>query len=140
MSLAFTRRKFSKFSCPRGSPRDTPKTRKNPIFGAAKKPPLPRAKNPLFLHLLHEKCAFSTNFGRIVHKNEHFFADIAPRPCRASPQVKNPPIYTVLNAAFSAPGPPRPWHRGGTPVPDAFAQAPDARFRPNALRTFSETI
>jgi len=57
-----------------------------------------------------------------------FFADIAPRPRAASPSGKNPPIYTVLNAAFSAPGPPRLWHRGGTPVPDALPRAPDAHF------------
>ena len=63
-----------------------------------------------------------------MHIFDLFFADIAPRYRAASPSGKNPPIYTVLNAAFSAPGPPRLWHRGGTPVPDAFTQAPGTRF------------
>ena len=63
-----------------------------------------------------QKCAKNGVFGR---KSVHFrsicaqfctkmtsFADIAPRYRAASPSGKNPPIYTVLNAAFSAPGPP----------------------------------
>jgi hypothetical protein len=75
-----------------------------------------------------KKRAFSTILCTILHKNDLFFTDIAPRYRAASPSGKNPPIYTVLNAAFSAPGPPRLWHRGGTPVPDALARAPDARF------------
>jgi hypothetical protein len=74
-----------------------------------------------------KKRAFSVNLCTILHKNDLFFADIAPRYRAASPSGKNPPIYTVLNAAFSAPGPPRLWHRGGTPVPDALARAPDAQ-------------
>jgi hypothetical protein len=75
-----------------------------------------------------KKRAFSVNLCTILHKNDLFFADIAPRYRAASPSGKNPPIYTVLNAAFSAPGPPRLWHRGGTPVPDALPRAPDTRF------------
>jgi hypothetical protein len=75
-----------------------------------------------------KKRAFSVNLCTILHKNDLFFADIAPRYRAASPSGKNPPIYTVLNAAFSAPGPPRLWHRGGTPVPDALPRAPDAHF------------
>jgi hypothetical protein len=63
-----------------------------------------------------------------MHIFDTFFADIAPGLWAASPSGKNPPIYTVLNAAFSAPGPPRLWHRGGTPVPDALTRAP---VRPN---------
>jgi hypothetical protein len=74
-----------------------------------------------------KKRAFLTILCTILHKNDLFFTDIAPRYRAASPSGKNPPIYTVLNAAFSAPGPPRLWHRGGTPVPDALARAPDAQ-------------
>jgi hypothetical protein len=74
-----------------------------------------------------KKRAFSTILCTILHKNDLFFTDIATRYRAASPSGKNPPIYTVLNAAFSAPGPPRLWHRGGTPVPDALARAPDAQ-------------
>ena len=47
-----------------------------------------------------------------LHENECFFASIAPRLTRGCPCGKNPPIYTVLNAAFSAPTPPA----GGTVV------------------------
>jgi hypothetical protein len=43
-----------------------------------------------------------------MHIFDTFFADIAPGLWAASPSGKNPPIYTVLNAAFSAPGPPPP--------------------------------
>jgi hypothetical protein len=75
-----------------------------------------------------KKRAFLTILCTILHKNDLFFADIAPRYRAASPSGKNPPIYTVLNAAFSAPGPPRLWHRGGTPVPDALPRAPDTHF------------
>jgi hypothetical protein len=83
-----------------------------------------------------KKRAFSVNLCTILHKNDLFFADIAPRYRAASPSGKNPPIYTVLNAAFSAPGPPRLWHRGGTPVPDALPRAPDTRFAQNVKNTF----
>ena len=86
-----------------------------------------------------KKRAFSTILCTILHKNDLFFADIAPRYRAASPSGKNPPIYTVLNAAFSAPGPPRLWHRGGTPVPDALARAPDARFDKNVKIRFFKT-
>jgi hypothetical protein len=55
-----------------------------------------------------KKRAFSTILCTILHKNDLFFTDIAPRYRAASPSGKNPPIYTVLNAAFSAPGPPPP--------------------------------
>ncbi len=83
-----------------------------------------------------KKRAFSVNLCTILHKNDLFFADIAPRYRAASPSGKNPPIYTVLNAAFSAPGPPRLWHRGGTPVPDALPRAPDAHFSKIAKKRF----
>jgi hypothetical protein len=83
-----------------------------------------------------KKRAFSTILCTILHKNDLFFTDIAPRYRAASPSGKNPPIYTVLNAAFSAPGPPRLWHRGGTPVPDALARAPGTRFAQNVKNTF----
>jgi hypothetical protein len=85
-----------------------------------------------------KKRAFSVNLCTILHKNDLFFADIAPRYRAASPSGKNPPIYTVLNAAFSAPGPPRLWHRGGTPVPDALPRAPDTRFAKNTKNVFSQ--
>ena len=64
-----------------------------------------------------------------MHIFDTLFADIAPGLWAASPSGKNPPIYTVLNAAFSAPGPPRLWHRGGTPVPDALTRAPVRPFQ-----------
>ena len=101
---------------------------KNPRFWPAKKSPLPPAKNPLFCTFRGEKWAFLTNLCTKMHIFDTLFADIAPGLWAASPSGKNPPIYTVLNAAFSAPGPPRLWHRGGTPVPDALARAP---VRPN---------
>src|SRR6478736_198723 len=85
-----------------------------------------------------KKRAFSTILCTILHKNDLFFTDIAPRYRAASPSGKNPPIYTVLNAAFSAPGPPRLWHRGGTPVPDALPRAPDTRFVKNTKILFSQ--
>ena len=106
----------------------TPRTPKNPVFGPAKKSSLPPAKMCKKWGFWAKKRAFSVNLCTILHKNDLFFADIAPRYRAASPSGKNPPIYTVLNAAFSAPGPPRLWHRGGTPVPDALPRAPDARF------------
>ena len=111
----------------RGRLRD-PRTPKNPVFGPAKKSSLPPAKMCKKWGFWAKKRAFSVNLCTILHKNDLFFADIAPRYRAASPSGKNPPIYTVLNAAFSAPGPPRLWHRGGTPVPDALPRAPDARF------------
>src|SRR6478609_2451748 len=101
---------------------------KNPRFWPAKKSPLPPAKNPLFCTFRGEKWAFLTNLCTKMHIFDTLFADIAPGLWAASPSGKNPPIYTVLNAAFSAPGPPRLWHRGGTPVPDALTRAP---VRPN---------
>jgi hypothetical protein len=101
---------------------------KNPQIWPAKKSPLPPAKMCKKVRFWVKKRAFSTILCTILHKNDLFFTDIAPRYRAASPSGKNPPIYTVLNAAFSAPGPPRLWHRGGTPVPDALARAPDARF------------
>jgi hypothetical protein len=86
-----------------------------------------------------KKRAFSTILCTILHKNDLFFTDIAPRYRAASPSGKNPPIYTVLNAAFSAPGPPRLWHRGGTPVPDALPRAPGTRFAQNTKNVFRKT-
>jgi hypothetical protein len=76
------------------------------------------------VHFRGEKRAFLTDLCTKLHIFDTFFADIAPGLWAASPSGKNPPIYTVLNAAFSAPGPPRLWHRGGTPVPDALTRAP----------------
>jgi hypothetical protein len=111
----------------RGRSRDS-QTPQNPDFGPAKKSSLPPAKMCKKWRFWAKKRAFSVNLCTILHKNDLFFADIAPRYRAASPSGKNPPIYTVLNAAFSAPGPPRLWHRGGTPVPDALPRAPDARF------------
>jgi hypothetical protein len=104
---------------------DTPE---NGRFWPAKKSPLPPAKMCKKVRFWVKKRAFSTILCTILHKNDLFFTDIAPRYRAASPSGKNPPIYTVLNAAFSAPGPPRLWHRGGTPVPDALARAPGTRF------------
>src|SRR6478735_6616514 len=103
-------------------------TPENPHFRPAKKSSLPPAKMCKKVRFWVKKRAFSTILCTILHKNDLFFTDIAPRYRAASPSGKNPPIYTVLNAAFSAPGPPRLWHRGGTPVPDALARAPDAHF------------
>ena len=103
-------------------------TPENPHFRPAKKSSLPPAKMCKKWGFWAKKRAFSVNLCTILHKNDLFFADIAPRYRAASPSGKNPPIYTVLNAAFSAPGPPRLWHRGGTPVPDALPRAPDTRF------------
>jgi hypothetical protein len=114
--------------CARAATGATPRTPKNPVFGPAKKSSLPPAKMCKKGGFWAKKRAFSVNLCTILHKNDLFFADIAPRYRAASPSGKNPPIYTVLNAAFSAPGPPRLWHRGGTPVPDALPRAPDARF------------
>src|SRR6478736_4776269 len=104
--------------------RRDPADPKNPRFWPAKKSPLPPAKNPLFCTFRGEKRAFLTDLCTKMHIFDTFFADIAPGLWAASPSGKNPPIYTVLNAAFSAPGPPRLWHRGGTPVPDALTRAP----------------
>jgi hypothetical protein len=39
---------------------------------------------------------------------------------------------------FRPPDPPRLWHRGGTPVPDALPRAPDARFAKNTKNVFSQ--
>src|SRR6478609_4289836 len=100
---------------------------KNPRFWPAKKSPLPPAKSAQKVHFRGEKWAFLTDLCTKLHIFDTFFADIAPGLWAASPSGKNPPIYTVLNAAFSAPGPPRLWHRGGTPVPDALPRAPDAQ-------------
>src|SRR6185295_9914747 len=97
---------------------------KNPRFWPAKKSPLPPAKNPLFCTFRGEKWAFLTDLCTKMHIFDTLFADIAPGLGAVCPSGKNPPIYTVLNAAFSAPGPPRLWHRGGTPVPDALTRAP----------------
>jgi hypothetical protein len=107
-----------------------PRTPKNPRFWPAKKSPLPPAKNPLFCTFRGEKWAFLTNLCTKMHIFDTLFADIAPGLGAVCPSGKNPPIYTVLNAAFSAPGPPRLWHRGGTPVPDALTRAP---VRPNRI-------
>ena len=53
---------------------------------------------------------FSGKFGQKVFKNATFCTSIAPRLKGGCPRGKNPPIYTVLNAAFSAPPPPgAPW-------------------------------
>jgi hypothetical protein len=121
----------------RGRSRDT-RDPQNPDFGPAKKSPLPPAKMCKKVRFWAKKRAFSTILCTILHKNDLFFTDIAPRYRAASPSGKNPPIYTVLNAAFSAPGPPRLWHRGGTPVPDALARAPDTRFVKNTKNVFSQ--
>ena len=121
----------------RGRSRDT-RTPQNPDFGPAKKSSLPPAKMCKKWGFWAKKRAFSVNLCTILHKNDLFFADIAPRYRAASPSGKNPPIYTVLNAAFSAPGPPRLWHRGGTPVPDALPRAPDAHFRKTRKIEFSK--
>jgi hypothetical protein len=121
----------------RGRSRDT-QTPQNPDFGPAKKSSLPPAKMCKKWRFWAKKRAFSVNLCTILHKNDLFFADIAPRYRAASPSGKNPPIYTVLNAAFSAPGPPRLWHRGGTPVPDALPRAPDAHFRKTRKIEFSK--
>jgi hypothetical protein len=121
----------------RGRSRDT-RTPENADFGPAKKSSLPPAKMCKKVRFWVKKRAFSTILCTILHKNDLFFTDIAPRYRAASPSGKNPPIYTVLNAAFSAPGPPRLWHRGGTPVPDALARAPDTRFVKNTKNVFSQ--
>src|SRR6478609_6832000 len=91
----------------RGRSRD-PRDPKNPDFGPAKKSSLPPAKMCKKVRFWVKKRAFSTILCTILHKNDLFFTDIAPRYRAASPSGKNPPIYTVLNAAFSAPGPPPP--------------------------------
>jgi hypothetical protein len=104
--------------------RGTREDPKNPRFWPAKKSPLPPAKSAQKVHFRGEKWAFLTDLCTKLHIFDTFFADIAPGLWAASPSGKNPPIYTVLNAAFSAPGPPRLWHRGGTPVPDALTRAP----------------
>ena len=119
----------------RGRSRDT-RTPKMADFRPAKKSSLPPAKMCKKWGFWAKKRAFSVNLCTILHKNDLFFADIAPRYRAASPSGKNPPIYTVLNAAFSAPGPPRLWHRGGTPVPDALPRAPDAHFSKIAKKRF----
>ena len=101
-------RKFETISSPRArSPRTRPDP-KNPHFRPAKKSSLPPAKMCKKWRFWAKKRAFSVNLCTILHKNDLFFADIAPRYRAASPSGKNPPIYTVLNAAFSAPGPPPP--------------------------------
>jgi hypothetical protein len=128
----------AKFGLGRGRSRDS-RNPKNPDFGPAKKSPLPPAKMCKKVRFWAKKRAFSTILCTILHKNDLFFTDIAPRYRAASPSGKNPPIYTVLNAAFSAPGPPRLWHRGGTPVPDALPRAPDARFDKNVKIRFFKT-
>ena len=125
----------AKFGLGRGRSRD-PKIPKNGVFGPAKKSPLPPAKMCKKVRFWAKKRAFSTILCTILHKNDLFFTDIAPRYRAASPSGKNPPIYTVLNAAFSAPGPPRLWHRGGTPVPDALPRAPDTHFSKIAKKRF----
>jgi hypothetical protein len=112
---------------------------KNPQIWPAKKSPLPPAKMCKKVRFWVKKRAFLTILCTILHKNDLFFTDIAPRYRAASPSGKNPPIYTVLNAAFSAPGPPRLWHRGGTPVPDALPRAPDARFYKTRKNEFLKT-
>src|SRR6478752_6314291 len=105
-------------------PRDPLRTPKTPVFGLPKSRPPPPAKSAQKVHFRGEKWAFLTDLCTKLHIFDTFFADIAPGLWAASPSGKNPPIYTVLNAAFSAPGPPRLWHRGGTPVPDALTRAP----------------
>jgi hypothetical protein len=113
-----------------------PRDPKNPQIWPAKKSSLPPAKMCKKVRFWVKKRAFSTILCTILHKNDLFFTDIAPRYRAASPSGKNPPIYTVLNAAFSAPGPPRLWHRGGTPVPDALPRAPGTRFYKNTKIVF----
>ena len=104
------------------------KTPKIGVFGPAKKSPLPPLKSAQKVRFRGEKRGFLTNLCTKMHIFDTLFADIAPGLGAVCPSGKNPPIYTVLNAAFSAPGPPRLWHRGGTPVPDALTRAP---VRPN---------
>jgi hypothetical protein len=128
----------AKFCLGRGRSRD-PRDPKNPQIWPAKKSSLPPAKMCKKVRFWAKKRAFSTILCTILHKNDLFFTDIAPRYRAASPSGKNPPIYTVLNAAFSAPGPPRLWHRGGTPVPDALARAPGTRFYKTRKNEFLKT-
>ena len=133
-------RENAKLFASRRVPRGTPRDPKNPRFWPAKKSPLPPAKNPLFCTFRGEKWAFLTNLCTKMHIFDTFFADIAPGLWAASPSGKNPPIYTVLNAAFSAPGPPRLWHRGGTPVPDALTRAPVRPFQKNDKIVFLKKL
>jgi hypothetical protein len=105
---------------------------KNPRFWPAKKSPLPPAKNPLFCTFRGEKRAISTNLCTKMHIFDTFFADIAPGLWAASPSGKNPPIYTVLNAAFSAPGPPppvAPWWDTSSRRPHTGSRTPNRHFR-----------
>ena len=101
-----------------------------PVFGREPSARLPDPKAPDFSlqkvvpppakmckkwGFLGEKACI---FGQFVHNFAQslflFFADIAPLQGCQSVRKKNPPIYTVLNAAFFGPDP-RLWHRGGTP-------------------------
>ena len=70
-----------------------------------------------------------------IFKNRVFFPSIAPRLKELCPLWENPPIYTVLNAAFSAPRPPSgdtvvghhsPAASHGLPEPPPAILAPQA--------------
>ena len=52
------------------------------------------------------KMAIFDHFGQKFFQKCDFCHSIAPRLKGLSPLWENPPIYTVLNAAFSAPDPP----------------------------------
>jgi hypothetical protein len=115
----------------RGRSRD-PRDPKNPQIGPAKKSSLPPAKMCKKVRFWVKKRAFSTILCTILHKNDLFFTDIAPRYRAASPSGKNPPIYTVLNAAFSAPGPPppvAPWWDTSSRRPRTGSRHPFCHFR-----------
>ena len=95
--------------------------RENPIlpnFAKSGGLPPPREKSSK----MGEKCVFWTKkcekmaifgiFGQKVFENCKILTSIAPRLKGGYALCKIPPIYTVLNAAFSAPPPPS----GGTVV------------------------
>ena len=121
--------RFSQLAAPDARDSRDPK---NPRFWPAKKSPLPPAKNPLFCTFRGEKRAFLTDLCTKMHIFDTFFADIAPGLWAASPSGKNPPIYTVLNAAFSAPGPPppvAPWWDTSSRRPHTGSRTPKSYFR-----------
>ena len=92
---------------------------KNPSARAApahppgpENPPKPPAKKSSLPAKMCKKWGFWAKkciFGQFVHnfaQNDLFFCGHSP-PLQGCQSVgKNPPIYTVLNAAFSAPDPP----------------------------------
>lgn len=91
----------------RRPPKMTPKRGRTPRGGSAC---AKFAKNGRFWAKKGQKWPFSGKSGQKVFKNALFCTSIAPRIRGGCPRGKNPPIYTVLNAAFSAPPPPgAPW-------------------------------